>query len=324
MHSIKDLQHALNTALSALSFNREPKELYEPISYTLSLGGKRMRPVLLLMSCDLFDGDITKAINPALGIEVFHNFTLLHDDIMDNAPLRRSMPTVHNKWDANVAILSGDAMLIEAYRLMMQVDNEVIKDVLTIFNDTAMMVCEGQQSDINYETQQQVSIQDYIQMISMKTAVLLAGSMQIGAVIAGGNSVDADHLYSFGKNLGIAFQLQDDILDVYGDANKFGKQVGGDIIANKKTYLLLKAMELAQGDDATILTETLANKTLVPQDKVAAITALYNRLGVKDYALEAMQNYYQIAMQAMAAIALPDTRKEILISFAERLMIREI
>ena len=205
--------------------------------------------MLVLLACDLFGSDIEKALKPAIGIEVFHNFTLLHDDIMDKAPLRRSKPTVHFKWNQDVAILSGDAMLIEAYKLIMNVDDGILRKILVLFNQTAIQVCEGQQWDMNYETNKQVSIDDYLEMITLKTAVLLAASLEIGAFIADADDTDAQLLYDYGKNLGIAFQLQDDLLDVYGDKNKFGKQLGGDIISNKKTYLLLKACQLAEGDN---------------------------------------------------------------------------
>ena len=203
-----------------------------------------MRPVLLLMACELFDSACEKAIRPAMGIEVFHNFTLLHDDIMDKAPLRRNQPTVHHRWNSDIAILSGDTMFVKSYQLMMQTEDKYMREVLEIFNKTAIEVCEGQQLDMNFETLTNVSIADYLHMITLKTAVLLAGSLQIGAVIGGAKSADARHLYEFGKNIGIAFQLQDDILDVFGDAEKFGKQVGGDILSNKKTFLLLKPLKL--------------------------------------------------------------------------------
>ena len=335
MYTIIELQEKIQEALSALSFKETPKELYEPINYTLSLGGKRMRPVLLLMGCDLFGGDVNKVITPAMGIEVFHNFTLLHDDIMDNAPIRRSQPTVHQKWNNSIAILSGDAMLIEAYKFIMQVENDKLRNVLNIFNDTAIKVCEGQQLDMNYETQQLVTIQDYLEMISMKTAVLLAASLQIGALIAGADDEDAQHLYNFGKYLGIAFQLQDDILDVYGDKDKFGKQVGGDIISNKKTYLLLKALELeavgiANPDQqiAKITKETLNkildNKEILPKEKIKAVTVIYNRLKVKEFAQEEMQSFYHKAMNELDSINVADDRKSVLITFAKTLMVREV
>src|SRR3569833_2778488 len=245
MKELHELQDIISDAVKELNFPGYPAQLYEPITYILSMGGKRMRPALLLMACDLFGGDVEKALPPALAIEVFHNFTLMHDDIMDNAPLRRGKTTVHERWNQNAAILSGDVMLIEGYKLMMQVDNHILRDVLNIFNETAVGVCEGQQLDMEFETREVVGIDEYIEMIRLKTAVVLGGALKIGALIGGASADDAALLSAFGVQLGVAFQLQDDILDVYGNPEKFGKQVGGDIISNKKTYLLIKAKELA-------------------------------------------------------------------------------
>ena len=250
MKKLEDLQSIISEAVQKLDFPGYPAKLYEPISYILSLGGKRMRPALLLMACELFGGDVNKAISPALAIEVFHNFTLMHDDIMDNAPLRRGKTTVHERWNKNVAILSGDVMLIEGYKLMMQVEDRLLRPILDIFNTTAVGVCEGQQLDMEFETRDVVDINEYINMIRLKTAVVLGGALKIGALIGGAPAKDADLLSQFGVQLGVAFQLQDDILDVYGDPEKFGKQVGGDIISNKKTFLLIKALELAKGEQA--------------------------------------------------------------------------
>src|ERR1700744_2113013 len=245
MKKLPDRQEIINEEIQKLQFPSHPADLYEPIKYILSLGGKRMRPALLLMACDLFGGDINKAISSALAIEVFHNFTLMHDDIMDNAPLRRGKVTVHERWNPNVGILSGDVMLIEGYKLMMQVDEHLLRPILNIFNETAVGVCEGQQIDMEFETRHDVGIEEYINMIRLKTAVVLGGALKIGAIIGGASTEDAALLHTFGEQLGIAFQLQDDILDVYGNPEKFGKQVGGDIISNKKTYLLIKALERA-------------------------------------------------------------------------------
>ncbi len=245
MKKLEYLQALISEEVNKLAFPEYPVALYEPISYILSLGGKRMRPALLLMACDLFGGDIEAAISPALAIEVFHNFTLMHDDIMDNAPLRRGSVTVHERWNNNVGILSGDVMLVQGYKLMMQVEDRLLRPILDIFNTTAVGVCEGQQLDMEFEERNDVGIDEYINMIRLKTAVVLGGALKIGALIGGADSKDADLLSSFGEHLGIAFQLQDDILDVYGDPEKFGKQVGGDIISNKKTFLLIKALESA-------------------------------------------------------------------------------
>ncbi|MDO8994563.1 MAG: polyprenyl synthetase family protein, partial [Daejeonella sp.] len=253
MHSIEQLQNIINKAIAETKYTAKPAELYKPISYLMQLGGKRMRPVLVLVSTELFRGNVSKALDAAIGIELFHNFTLMHDDIMDKAPLRRGNPTVHVKWNESAAILSGDVMFVEAYKLMIRVDDSILRKVLDIFSDTASGVCQGQQADMNFEKRDQVSLKEYIEMIRLKTAVLLAGSMQIGALIGGAEKEQADLLYEFGENLGLAFQLQDDILDVYGDPEKFGKQVGGDILADKKTFLLIKARELANEENASEL-----------------------------------------------------------------------
>src|SRR3569833_1427024 len=250
MRTINQIQEILNREVESLDFPLYPADLYEPIKYILALGGKRIRPALLLMSCDMFGGDILKAVPPALAIEVFHNFTLMHDDIMDNAPLRRGKVTVHEKWNKNVAILSGDVMLVKGYELMMNVDDRVLRPIMNIFNETAIGVCEGQQIDMEFETRSDVHIDEYINMIRLKTAVVLGGAVKIGALIGGSTPEDALLLQTFGEQLGVAFQLQDDILDVYGDPEKFGKQVGCDILSNKKTFLLLKALELADKEQS--------------------------------------------------------------------------
>lgn len=323
MNTIKDLQILIEDAVTKLHYPLQPAELYEPITYILSVGGKRMRPALLLMACDLFDGDVKAAVPPALAIEVFHNFTLVHDDIMDNAPLRRGKVTVHEKWNPNVAILSGDVMLVEAYKLMMQVDTTVLRQVLEVFSNTAVGVCEGQQFDMNFEQQDQVQIDDYLDMIRLKTAVLLGGALKIGALIGGASPVDADLLCSFGEKLGTAFQLQDDILDVYGDPDKFGKQVGGDIISNKKTYLLIKALELAGPAEKKELDQWLTATDFNATEKVTAVTALYNQLDVRQYAEQAMQEFAGKAFDALDQINLPEDRKQYLRDFADGLMVRE-
>jgi geranylgeranyl diphosphate synthase type II len=323
VRKLEDLQDIISDAVDKLTFPTHPAELYEPLSYILSIGGKRMRPALLLMACDLFGGDVDQAISPALAIEVFHNFTLMHDDIMDNAPLRRGRVTVHERWNQNVAILSGDVMLIEGYKLMMKVPDHLLRQILDIFNATAVGVCEGQQIDMEFEVRGDVAIDEYIEMIRLKTAVVLGGALKIGSLIGGADKKDADLLSSFGEYLGIAFQLQDDILDVYGDPEKFGKQVGGDIISNKKTYLLIKALELAKGETAELLTHILANKDFISEDKVKAVTAIYNSLDIRQYAENEMQAYADKAFIALDAINLPDDHKQYLRDFADGLMVRE-
>jgi len=321
---IKHFQALIEDELNSLQYNSQPAELYDPIKYILSLGGKRMRPVLVLTGCDLFGGDIHKAIKPALGIEVFHNFTLLHDDIMDKAPLRRNKQTVHEKWNVNTAILSGDTMFVQAFQLMMKVEDNVLRKTLDLFNKTAIEVCEGQQTDMVFEQRHKVSIPQYIKMIELKTAVLLAASLKTGALIGGAREEDARALYEFGKNIGIAFQLQDDILDVYGKAEKFGKQAGGDIISNKKTFLLLKAMEMANKYMSEELQGWINAPEFKPTEKVEAVTSIYNFLGVKALAEKEMNRYYSRAMDSLKSIPVGEEKKQGLIAFADSLMVREV
>ena len=323
MHTIPQLQQLVTGALAKKKYGHTPVELYDPIDYIMSLGGKRLRPCLLLMACDMFGGNVEQAVQPALAIEVFHNFTLMHDDIMDKAPLRRGKPTVHEKWNTNIAILAGDVMMVEANKLIMQVDNSILRQVLDVFNNTAVGVCEGQQIDMNFETLNTVSIDEYINMIRLKTAVLLGGTLQIGAIIGGASVRDAELLYNFGEQLGIAFQLQDDILDVYGDPEKFGKQVGGDILSNKKTYLLIKALELAQGENLNQLNHWLAATSYNPAEKVNAVKGIYNQLSIRAHAEDEMNKYAQMAMQNLESINLSDERKSILKEFADMLLVRE-
>ena len=296
IQSHKDL---LEKKLEELDIPSAPAELYEPIRYILSLGGKRMRPVMLMMAAEMFDGNKEEAINQALAVEVFHNFTLVHDDIMDAAPVRRGNQTVHKKWNENIAILSGDVMFVLAYRLISSNRTPKLHKILDVFNTTAIEVCEGQQYDMNFEIQENVTIADYIEMIRLKTAVLLGGTLKIGAIIAETTEDNGNYIYEFGQNLGLAFQLQDDLLDVYGDPNKFGKQVGGDILTNKKTYLYLKAYELADDSMKVKLDEAFAMSDF---QKVKAVTDLYNQLGVRDYTQQMMDSYYLKAMDNMKQI----------------------
>lgn len=324
MYSPNQLREIIQNGLDDLQYPDFPTGLYDPIRYMISLGGKRMRPVLVLMGCDLFEGDINSALSPALAIEVFHNFTLMHDDIMDNAPLRRAKTTVHEKWNSNIAILSGDTMFVQSCRLMMQAPDQVVKKVMDIFTQTAIEVCEGQQIDMDFEKQNSVSIDEYINMIRLKTAVLLGGSLKIGALIADADETNAQHLYDFGVNLGIAFQLQDDILDVYGDADTFGKQVGGDIISNKKTFLLLTALSLANADDKAELYKWINQSDFNPTEKVTAIKLLFEKFNVRTLAEEKMQSLYKDAMNHLDAIPLNDDRKIPLKQLAEELMVRVV
>ncbi len=323
MKRLEELQRIISDAVKDLDLPEYPAELYEPIKYILSLGGKRMRPALLLMACDLFGGDVDAAIPPALAIEVFHNFTLMHDDIMDNAPLRRGKTTVHEKWNQNVGILSGDVMLVQGYKLMMQVQDHLLRPILDIFNTTAIGVCEGQQFDMEFENRSNVSIAEYINMIRLKTAVVLGGALKIGALMGGADKQNAELLSSFGENLGVAFQLQDDILDVYGDPEKFGKLVGGDIISNKKTYLLISALELAADDQKIELAKWLSLQKFDAEEKISAITAIYDNLNVREAAENAMQQYADMAFEALEKIELPQDHKQYLHDFADGLLVRE-
>ena len=288
----------------------------------MQLGGKRMRPVLVLIATEMFDGNVLKALDAAIGIELFHNFTLMHDDIMDKAPLRRGKPTVHAKWNESAAILSGDVMFVEAYKLMIKVEDSILREVLAIFSDTASGVCQGQQADMNFEKRDEVSLAEYLEMIRQKTAVLLAGSMQIGALIGGAVPDQANLLYEFGENLGLAFQLQDDILDVYGNPEKFGKQVGGDILSNKKTFMLIKAKELATGNTKSEIDQWL-NRSDDPFAKVEAITSIYNLLEVRKLAEIEMEEYVNKALRALELISVDRSKKDLLRGFAEQLLIRE-
>ncbi len=323
MHSIEQLQNIIEKAVKETSYPAEPKELYEPITYLMSLGGKRLRPALVLMATDLFGGDVQDALAPALAVELFHNFTLMHDDIMDKAPLRRGKPTVHAKWGDSVAILSGDVMFVKAYKMMIQVRPEILADVLDVFNATAVGVCEGQQIDMNFESRNVVEVNEYLEMIRLKTAVLVGGALKIGALIGDASKQEADNLYQFGENLGIAFQLQDDILDVYGDPLKFGKQVGGDIISNKKTYLLIKALELAKGEDLIELKNWITKSDFNIDEKVNAVRHIYDKIGIKDLSENLMQSYAQQALDNLNKINASKENKSILMDFADMLVKRE-
>lgn len=313
----------VNKALADLSLDKNPQELYAPIKYTLDIGGKRIRPALLLLANNLFDGDDANAINAALAIEVFHNFTLVHDDIMDDAPLRRGKTTVYKKWNTNIAILSGDVMLIQAIQLLSKDNPENLSELLNLFNNTAVEVCEGQQYDMNFEALNNVSIDDYLKMIELKTAVLLGCSLKMGAIIGGAKNEDAQHIYEFGKNLGIAFQLMDDILDLYGNPEKVGKRVGGDVIANKKTYLLLKAQELAIGKTKKELEFALSSTALKSEAKVEKVTTIFDSLNIKHLATEEMNLFYNTALSHLDSINADLVKKQVFESFAKSLMNRE-
>lgn len=323
MYSIKALQDLFADTLSNQKFTGYPPELYDPVTYTLSLGGKRLRPVLLLAGCDLFGGDVQKAMFPAMGVEIFHNFTLLHDDIMDKAPLRRGKPTVYKKWNTNSAILSGDTMFALAYQQLLQCDHDILPDVLRVFTRTTIEVCEGQQLDMNFETRNDVSIADYVQMIRLKTAVLFACSLKIGAMVGGATAGESDLLYHFGENMGIAFQLQDDLLDVFSDQEKFGKKTGGDIAANKKTYLYLKALEMASGDMRDYLIQCYSNPSMDDAMKISQVMDIYTILHIHELTREKMNEYYHLALDNLDRIRVSPVRKEPLRAMMDEMMARE-
>ncbi len=321
MHTPQQLQQIIENAVNNIEYPKTPNNLYEPISYIMSLGGKRIRPVMVLMAAELFNDNLESAIDAALAIETFHNFTLVHDDIMDNAPIRRGKQTIHEKWGVNNAILSGDVMMVLANQHLTKVALNVLKPVLETFNLTAQGVCEGQQLDMEFEQRSNVSLAEYIEMIRLKTAVLLGGAIKIGAIVGGASTADAQLLYQFGENLGLAFQLQDDILDVYGNPEKFGKQVGGDIIANKKTFLNLKALALAQVQAQEI--EVLTSITTNNAQKVLAVTAIYNKYQVKEMATTQMETYLAKAITALNNLAVADDKKENFRTLVKQILERE-
>ncbi|MFZ9943034.1 MAG: polyprenyl synthetase family protein [Bacteroidia bacterium] len=321
--AVGELRKLVEDTLQQISLPNTPADLYDPIAYMLALEGKRMRPVLALAGANLFTDELLSVVRPAVGLEVFHNFTLVHDDIMDNAPLRRSMQTVHTRWNPNVAILSGDTMFVKSCQLMLECPDPVVRQVMELFHRTAIEVCEGQQLDMDFESMEQVSVDQYIEMITLKTAVLLAASLEIGAIIGGADDDAARHLYAFGRDIGIAFQLQDDILDVFGDMAKVGKVQGGDIIANKKTFLWIRAFELANKDELAELEFWAGHEGADPFKKVETVTAIYNRIGIRELAEAEMARYFESAMIHLESVNAPNSRKGILRGFAEKLMVRE-
>jgi geranylgeranyl diphosphate synthase type II len=322
MKSIEDFILLVQEEIKQYHFPKQPKGLYEPLDYFLKIGGKRLRPVLTLLGADLFGGDIQKALKPAMGIELFHNFTLVHDDIMDDAPLRRGQSTVHEKWNLNTAILSGDVLFVDAFEKVSDVDQPFLKEVLKVFVQTAREVCEGQQKDMDFESELDVTEEEYIHMIQFKTSVLLGCALQIGAIISGAAKSDAEHLYQFGLSLGTSFQIKDDYLDAFGDPEKFGKQVGGDIISNKKTILLIKALEFASAEQKRTLLALLNESDL--DQKVRDVKQLYNETGSSDYALAQIENYYQESIAHLDQINTSSKSKERLYGFADWLKNRDL
>jgi geranylgeranyl diphosphate synthase type II len=316
----RSLEEELEKAVSI----REPEQLYEPIKYILTLGGKRLRPVLTLLSCDFFGKDHKLAMNAALAVELFHNFSLIHDDIMDNAPLRRGQETVHEKWDLNTGILSGDAMLILAYQLFESYEPSLFRSLARLFSKTAIEVCEGQQYDVDFERRDDVTIEEYIRMIDYKTAVLIGASMKMGAIVAGASGSCQDNIYEFGRNLGIAFQLQDDYLDAFGNPETFGKQIGGDIIANKKTFLYLTALDLCNPSEAAELRHLYSISPKDPSEKINIVKRLFESSGAVSAAEEEISLYTSKANEVLGSIQISEERKESLREFGEWLMQRKV
>ena len=324
LYSASQLLEKVNTYINQMSYQREPRELYEPIEYELSLGGKRIRPVLMLMAYNLYKEDVDSILPQAVGLETYHNHTLLHDDVMDKADMRRGKPTVHNVWSENAAILSGDAMLILAYKLMADCPNDKLKGVLELFTQTTLEICEGQQWDMEFERRMDVTVDEYMEMIRLKTSVLLAAALKIGAMLAEAPENDADKLYEFGVKMGLAFQLQDDFLDVYGDPKVFGKNIGGDILCNKKTFMLITALSQANEAQRTELEKWLAAYDYVPEEKISEVTRIYNEIGVGALCERMIESYYAQGLSALENVAISTEKKEMLKTMACSLMKRKM
>ena len=323
MHTFNEYLERVNNAIKAIPYPEQPSHLYEPITYTMDLGGKRLRPVLVLMACEAVGGDINRALTPAIGLEMFHNFTLLHDDVMDKADIRRGKPTVHVKWDDNTAILSGDAMLTMATQLIAQAPADVMPQVMDLYNRTAMEIYEGQQYDVDFETRNDVTVDEYIEMIRLKTSVLLGCACKMGALIGGADEATAQLFYKVGENLGLAFQLQDDMLDVWGDEATFGKAIGGDIMNNKKTFLLINAMQRATSDHKVELSLWLSTPNASRAVKVPAVTAIYDALDLRSLSLDAINRYNDEALNALNKIAISDEARSEFANFITRLVKRD-
>lgn len=322
MHEIERLRDLIEERIGELDYSKNPRNLYEPISYTLNNAGKRIRPLLTLMACSMFSEKIEEALNPALGIEVFHNFTLLHDDIMDKAPVRRGKATVYKKWDENTAILSGDTMMVEAFNLIADAPDHCLRQVLKVFSEVSIGVCEGQMFDMDFETREDVTEEEYIEMIKLKTSVLIAGALKIGALIGNAKQEDADNIYHFGLNMGIAFQLLDDWLDVYSDPKVFGKKTGGDIVANKKTYLLINAINLAQGKQKKAVEEWVKADNFNEDEKIKAVKSIYGDLGIDKMVLSKAKDYSNQAFEYLERINVNEQNKLSLRRLGEELLKR--
>jgi geranylgeranyl diphosphate synthase type II len=324
MRTISEYQDLISRHFESIKYQKEPNNLYEPIRYILSLGGKRLRPVLTLMATDVFDVDCQKALAAATAVEVFHNFSLIHDDIMDDAPLRRGNETVHEKWNINTGILSGDAMLILAYQYFEAYEPKIFQELAKLFSKTALEVCEGQQYDVDFETRDDVTIPEYLKMIEYKTAVLVAAAMKMGAIVSETTQENKNLIYDFGLNLGLAFQLQDDYLDAFGNPETFGKQVGGDIIENKKTYLYLKAMEFASANEKEQLLHLFSFQSSENTDKINSVKGIFNQTGASAATQKAIENFTFKALETLAKMNIGNDKKAILKAFAENLMSRNV
>ena len=322
MYNSEQLLSKVNDFLGQLPYQRRPASLYDPIRYVLSLGGKRIRPVLMMLSYNLYKEDPERILMQAVGLETYHNYTLLHDDLMDNADMRRGHDTVHKKWDANKAILSGDSMLVLAYQRMQQCDQRHLQAVLDVFTETALEIGEGQEYDMSFETRNDVTEEEYIEMIRLKTSVLLACAMKIGAILADAPADDVENLYKFGEQLGLAFQLQDDLLDVYGDPKVFGKAIGGDITSNKKTYMLINAVNRANAEQRSELMKWIEAKHFDRSEKVAAVTALYDLIGIRELCEQKINFYFDECRKYLAKVNVSDERKQQLLDYTDEMMKR--
>jgi geranylgeranyl diphosphate synthase type II len=322
-HKISFFEKKIGDAIGEVVLREKPESLFDPVRYILSIGGKRLRPLLTLLAADMFGADPEVAVEPALAVEIFHNFSLLHDDLMDQADMRRGMPTVHRKWNANSAILSGDAMMIESYRHLVNVPPHLLPQVLHIFSNMAMDICKGQQYDMDFESRLNVNEEEYLEMIRLKTAVLLGSALKIGAILAEAPPADADLLYRYGVHIGIAFQLKDDLLDVYGDPITFGKKIGGDILANKKTYLLIKALQNADETQRAALEQWIVAVNPDPLEKIAFVKNIYDQLNLKQLAENLIEKYYLASLDLLSSLKVADDRKMDLLRLSEKLMYRE-
>lgn len=324
LYPFPELLDKVNAHIELLDYAHEPMNLYAPVEYILSLGGKRIRPVMMLMAYNMYRDDVERILDPALALEIYHNFTLLHDDLMDNADVRRGKPTVHKRWDANTAILSGDVMLSLADVYMSRVDDACFREVMATFHKTSIEIAEGQQYDMDFENRTDVTEAEYIEMIRLKTSVLLACALKIGAILGGASKEDAQHLYRLGECIGLAFQLRDDYLDVYGDPKKFGKKIGGDILCNKKTYLYINALRLANAEQRAVLDYWATASDINPEEKIAAVTDIYNQMNLPEKSRAIEEHYYGLALDELEALSVGEEHKTVLRQFMAMLMERDV